>query len=555
MAYRYQCTIFSTGTMCLNSTLVPICLALINLVTGVHEGSMFLLCQYMNLFSSSNMADKNIRQELYDRIRESSKDEVVLEEMKRMGFWSKNEGGPTVPELLIKKEGELNKELNKLYEEKRRYQNREAVLKEMRQKRMAEARLKREENKKRKEQERFNKAEAWKKQKEKEIIYLGEGVSVGLNNIDNNPAALQKHNLPVFNNENDLAGAMGIPLKELRFLSYNRRVSTVSHYRKFYIPKKSGGKRLISAPMPRLKQVQYWILENILNKVAVHAAVHGFALQRSIITNAQPHVGKEVVLNVDVKDFFPSIHYKRVKGLLQQLGYSEKIAVILALLCTEAVTEEVAIDGRNYFVQKGNRVLPQGAPTSPAITNILCYQLDKRLQGLASKGRCSFTRYADDITFSFNDAGTNAQQLVWRIKKVLADEGFTVHPGKIRIMRKGTHQEVTGVVVNEKLGLNRKKLRRFRAVLHQLKTKDAAELKWGNGNLASAVTGYANFVKMVKPAQGAALQNRIAALLQTNRLQYPATVTSAPKKKDPTPPANNSADPKKDDDTPWWNVV
>src|SRR5689334_2724743 len=99
----------------------------------------------MDLFSSPNMADnKNIRQELYDRIRESSKDDVVLEEMKRMGFWSKNEGGPTVPELLIKKEVELNKELNNLYNEKRKYQNREAVLKEMRLKRMAETRLKRE---------------------------------------------------------------------------------------------------------------------------------------------------------------------------------------------------------------------------------------------------------------------------------------------------------------------------------------------------------------------------------------------------------------------------
>jgi len=502
------------------------------------------------------MADnRNIRQELYDRIRESSKDEVVLEEMKRMGFWAKDENGPTVPELLIKKEVELNRELNKLYEEKRKYQNREALLKEMRLKRMAESRLKREENKKKKELARLERAEAWKKKKDTEIIYLGEGVSVGLNNTDNNLAALQKHNLPVFYNENELANAIGIPLKELRFLSFNRKVSTVSHYRKFYIPKKSGGKRLISAPMPRLKQVQYWLLENIFNKIAVHPAVHGFALERSIISNAQPHVGKAVVVNVDVKDFFPSIHYKRVKGLLQQLGFAEKIAVIVALLCTEAVTEEVEIDGRNYFVQKGNRVLPQGAPTSPAITNILCYKLDKRLQGLATQTQCSFTRYADDITFSFNNETANAQQLVWRIKKVLADEGFTVHPDKVRIMRKGACQEVTGVVVNEKLGISRKKLRQFRAVLHQLKTKNAAELKWGHGNLASAVTGYANFVKMIKPVQGAALQHTIVTLLQTNRLQYPLAVTPS-KKNIQTPPAqNNDLSAKKDDDKPWWNVM
>jgi retron-type reverse transcriptase len=496
------------------------------------------------------------RQQLYDRIRESSRDEVVLQEMKRMGFWSKKDDAPSVPELLIRKESALNKELQKLFEEKRKYQNKEAVLKEMRLKRMAEAKQKREENKKKRELKRLEKAEAWKKKKETEIIYLGEEVSVGLNNTENNMAALQKHQLPVFNNENELANAIGIPLKELRFLAFSRKVAAVSHYRKFYIPKKSGGKRLISAPMPRLKKVQYWILENLLNKVPVHQAVHGFLLQHSIISNAQQHVGKEVVVNIDVKDFFPSIHFKRVKGLLRHLGYSEKIATILALICTEAVTEEVAIDGKNYFVQKGNRVLPQGAPTSPAITNILCYKLDKRLQGMATKHQCQYTRYADDITFSYNGQEINEQQLVWRIKKVLTDEGFTVHPDKIRIMRKGSRQEVTGIVVNEQLGLDRKKLRKFRAVLHQLKTKEASTLHWGEGNLASAVTGYANFVKMVKPARGATFQQQIQILLQTQRLQFAAPVTPSNNN------SNNASSDQKDqpgnnnnDDKPWWNVV
>jgi hypothetical protein len=92
-------------------------------------------------------------------------------------------------------------------------------------------------------------------------------------------------------------------------------------------------------------------------------------------------------------------------------------------------------------------------------------------------------------------------------------------------------------------------------VLHQLKTKEASELKWGHGNLASAVTGYANFVKMVKPAQGAAFQQQIVALLQTNRLQYPISITTTPKNTQTPPTQNNSNEPKKDDDKPWWNVV
>lgn len=502
------------------------------------------------------MADNKLtRQQLYDRIRESSKDAVVLEEMKRLGFWPKGDESPTVPELLINKEAALNKEFRELFEKHRQYQNKEAVLKEMRLKRMAAAKVKREENKKKREQQRFEKAAAWKKRKETEILYLGEDVSIGLNNMAGNADALHKHHLPAFANENELAAAMGIELKALRFLAFSRKVSTVSHYRKFYLPKKSGGKRLISAPMPRLKKVQYWILENILNKVAVHQAVHGFTLNRSIISNAQLHVGKKVVLNLDVKDFFPSIHFKRVKGLLQQLGYSEKIATILSLLCTEAVTEEVALDGGNYFVQKGNRMLPQGAPTSPAITNILCYKLDKRLQGLATRHQCHYTRYADDVTFSWNSTDINPQQMVWRIKKILADEGFVVHPDKIRVMHQGARQEVTGIVVNEKLGIDRNKLRQFRALLHQLQTKDAAELMPGQVSPANAVIGYTNFVKMVKPAQGAAFARTIDKLFQTGRLQY--LVKDAPPvlNGNPAPSPTSNPPANKGDDKPWWNVT
>jgi retron-type reverse transcriptase len=507
----------------------------------------------MNIFFHFMADIKLTRQQIYDRIRETSKDDYVLVEMKRLGFWGKKEGEPGVPELLIKKEVVLQQELNKLLEEKKRFQNKEAALKEMRMKRMMEAKGKREVTKKKREQQRYEKAQAWQNKKATEIIYLGEDVSVGLNHTENNNEALLKHQLPVFENENVLATAMGIDLKELRFLAFNRKVSNISHYRKFYMPKKSGGQRLISAPMPRLKKVQCWILENLLNKVQLHKAVNGFVANRSIVTNAQPHVGRHLVLNMDVKDFFPSVHFKRVKGLLQQLGYAEKIASIIALLCTEAVTEEVSMDGKNYFVQKGNRVLPQGAPTSPAITNILCFSLDNRLQGLADKLNCNYTRYADDITFS-GDKDIIAQQLVWRIKKILQDEGFTVHPDKIRIMRKGTQQEVTGVVVNEQLNVNRKKLRQFRALLHNI--KKANSIQGHSLNIANHIVGYANFVKMVNPLKGAKIQQSIDALFQANTLQMPLNkFVITPAKNDSTPVSTDNPTKKDDTDTPWWNVV
>jgi RNA-directed DNA polymerase len=502
------------------------------------------------------MADiKLTRQQIYDRIRETSKDEFVLEEMKRLGFWKTKDGSATVPELIIKKETELSKELNQLLAQKQKYQNKEAVLKEMRLKRMAEAKQKREENKKKKVQQRFEKAADWQKKKQTEIVYLGEGVSIGLNNTGSNTELLQKNGLPEFTSEEALAVAMDIPVKELRFLCFNRKVSTVNHYQKFYLPKKSGGRRLISAPMPRLKKVQHWILENILNKVTLHNAAHGFTASRSIVTNAKQHTGKAFVVNIDVKDFFPSIQFKRVKGLLRQLGYSEKIAVILALICTKAVTDQVEIDGKQYFVQKSERVLPQGAPTSPAITNILCYKLDKRLQGLATKLNCNYSRYADDISFSANNSGTNAQQLLWRIKKIVTDEGFTVHPEKIRIMRKGTKQEVTGLVVNEKMSVDRKKLRQFRAMLHQLKVKGGEHIQWGKGELTPSIIGYINFIKMVNPSKAEKFKQQFASLFATGSLNNNPPVKDS-SKDEPTNKTNSNEKPQEDsDDKPWWSVI
>jgi len=484
--------------------------------------------------------NQKTRQELYDRIRESSKAEVVLQEMKRLGFWSKNDKEPSLPEQLIKQEAALVKELNALNAQKRKFHNKEAMLREMRIKRMATAKEKREENKKKREQQRFEKAAAWRQRKTGEILYLGEMVSAGLANTSNDTAKLSAYNLPVFNNENELASAMGITLSTLKFLAFNRKVSTVSHYRKFYLSKKSGGKRLISAPMPKLKTAQYWILQNILQRIPAHPAVHGFIQQHSILTNAAPHVGKEVVLNIDVKDFFPSIHFKRVKGLFQRIGYAEKFAAILALLCTEAATEEVALDGKAYFVQKGNRVLPQGAPTSPAITTLLCYKLDKRLQGLADTHQCAYTRYADDITFSGNDPQFNAQQMVWRIKKILSDEGFEVHPDKIAVMRKGSRQHVTGIVVNKKKSVSRDKRRKFRALLHNLETKPGFIPAWGNNNSGYAILGYANFMKMVDPLKTAGTLQKLQSLIASGKLQL---ITAVKPSKD------------KNDSKPWWNVT
>src|SRR5207248_389215 len=126
---------------------------------------------------------------------------------------------------------------------------------------------------------------------------------------------LRRLGLPVLADAAQLAAAMGIPVGELRFLSFARRTSTVNHYRRFQIPKKTGGLRLISAPMPRLKRAQEWVLRNILEKVAIHDAAHGFRQGRSIVSNAAPHAAAEVVVNLDVEHFFPTITFRRIKGV------------------------------------------------------------------------------------------------------------------------------------------------------------------------------------------------------------------------------------------------
>lgn len=503
------------------------------------------------------MAAGLTRQELYDRIRNSSKDEVVLEEMTRLGFWAHNSRIPSPTEALIRKETELRRELNKLLEEKHRYRNKEKILRDLRKQRMVAAKARRAETKQRNEEKRLEKAAAWAVEKERNIVYLGEDVSAGLNKVLSDIPRLSSAGLPILHDAVALAAAMGITLGKLRFLSFNRKVAEVSHYKRFYLPKKSGGRRLISAPMPQLKAAQYWILENILYKVTNSEAAHGFVPGRSIVTNATHHVGKDIVINIDLRDFFPTIVYKRVKGMFCKLGYSEQVATVLALLCTEPEVDQVALDGKEYFVANTSRHLPQGAPCSPAITNIICYKLDKRFEGLARKFGYTYTRYADDMTFSATGEGADkAGQLLWSVKKVVKEEGFIIHPDKLKVMRNGDKKEVTGIVVNEKLSLDRETLRKFRALLHQISVSGLSNKKWGNGNIVSSMEGYINYVLMVKPEAGKQLKEKLRLLLGRDdiKAQARAIATGA------APVVLPSSSPEDQNtgtatDKPWWDVV
>lgn len=457
------------------------------------------------------------RQQLYDRIRESSKDEVILEEMIRLGFWPDGAAQPNPPDDLIRRRGEIARALADLHRREAAWRDPEAALKEMHRRRKTAALERRRETKLRNARDRHARAQAWHARREAEVLHLGDGVSAGLANAET-PARGPAPGLPPLASPKALAEAMGIGLGELRFLAYDRALSTVSHYRRFTIPKKAGGLRRISAPMPRLKRAQYWILDALLARAPVHAAAHGFVPGRSIVTNAAAHVGRDVVVNLDLKDFFPSLDYRRIKGKFRGLGYAEPVATVLALLCTEPDVDAVEIDGACLYAARGPRRLPQGAPTSPALTNLVCTRLDARLSGLAGSLGFTYTRYADDLTFSASgEAAGKVGALLKHVHAIVAGEGFTVHPDKTRVMRRGRHQEVTGLTVNERVGVPRETLRRFRALLHGLERHGPAGRRWGAAGEAGvlrAAIGFAQFVRMVTPETGAPLLARARTLAE-----------------------------------------
>jgi retron-type reverse transcriptase len=316
-----------------------------------------------------------------------------------------------------------------------------------------------------------------KKRRATDIVYVGRGVSSGLADRRAHVEALQSHGLPLLATPAEVAAALAIPVPRLRWLCFHGEAIEKPHYVYFEVAKRSGGKRLLSAPHQHLGRAQEWILKNILEKLPLTPHAHGFVPGRSTLTNAQPHVGKHVVVNLDLKDFFPTITFPRVRGLFQDIGYSPAAATLLALLCTESPRRKVVYDGQPYWVAVGERGLPQGACTSPALSNLVARKLDRRLAGMSAKMGWTYTRYADDLSFSapplVGEDGKKGRGdiglLMARVRHIVEEEGFAINPKKGRVQRAGGRQSVTGVVVNERPSVPREEVRRLRAILHAAK--------------------------------------------------------------------------------------
>ncbi len=340
--------------------------------------------------------------------------------------------------------------------------------------------------------------------RQSDIVFLGRGVSKGLADRRSNVEKLQANSFPILSNPAEVARGLGLTVSKLRWLAFHSEASTTSHYITFCVPKKSGGVRQLAAPHRMMSAAQYWILENILNKLPVHDAAHGFVIGRSTVTNAEPHVGADVVVNADLSDFFSSITFYRVQGVFRSMGYSPAVATVLGLLCTECPRQKVDYAGETYHAAIGPRSLPQGACTSPAISNLISRRLDSRLNGIALKLKWNYTRYADDITFSAS--GEHAEKtgyVLARIRHICQDEGFAVNEKKTRILRGNTAQSVTGIVVNDRPGVPRRTVRRLRAILHRARFEGLERQNRDNHpHFESWLQGMIAYVNMVNPDQG-----------------------------------------------------
>ncbi|MEK4701362.1 retron St85 family RNA-directed DNA polymerase [Solibacillus sp. FSL R7-0668] len=252
-------------------------------------------------------------------------------------------------------------------------------------------------------------------------------------------------NLPIIYDQKHLSLLVGY--QDIYLLKVSNSQSFF--YREFKIAKKNKVDfRMISEPLPNLKYIQRWILDEILSKLKPSDYSKAYKVGHSIKDNAKFHRKQKKVLTLDIENYFGSISQKRVFAFFRGQGYSKQVSVMLANLCTL------------------NNGLPQGAPTSPMLSNLITINIDKRIAAFASKNKIRYTRYADDLTFS---GDFNEGELITFVKNVLESEGFRINQSKTRVRKQHQRQEVTGIVVNEKMQASKNYRRKFRQEVYYIK--------------------------------------------------------------------------------------
>lgn len=309
----------------------------------------------------------------------------------------------------------------------------------------------------------------------------------------------------------DLLGNKNYPFTMKQLLVLCNPKNEKGRYRSFEIPKKTGGLRQICAPCGNLKWFQVCLNELFKAIYTPSPYAMGFTLGKSIVDNARMHTNQNYVFNIDLEDFFPSIDQSRVWKRLQltPFNFNAEIASVIAGLCSMRYirhTEEGSL-GVCY-------VLPQGAPTSPLLTNAICDTLDRRLHGLAKRFGLHYSRYADDITFSsmhnVYQPGSNFRK---ELDRIISEQHFRINKKKTRLNHCSKRQEVTGLTVGRKINVPRKYVKDIRAILHiwdkygynaayatfyPRYKSEKCQLHRGELNLVNVISGKLCYLKMVK---------------------------------------------------------
>jgi len=250
-------------------------------------------------------------------------------------------------------------------------------------------------------------------------------------------------------------------------------------YKEIQLPKKGNGFRSIFCPSKEMKAVQAWILRNILDKVQISDSATGFRKGKNVLDNVNLHKNNRFFLCLDIENFFPSIPYAYVYTIFKSIGYNSHVSHILTSLCT------------------CKDILPQGAVTSPALSNIICIRLDKRIRNYVGKFNITYTRYADDLIFS-----SMSPRILFRIKKlvieILINEGFELNKSKTRVMGPCSQRKVTGLVISDNsVGIGRKRKKILRATIHHFVKKKLSEAK--KEKMRNHINGWFAYLKSVDP--------------------------------------------------------
>lgn len=322
---------------------------------------------------------------------------------------------------------------------------------------------------------RMNKSESWKRQ------YTGIGLKKRLINaythyID----SIDTTKYPIIFEFNHLSKLLGMTPAYLASVIN----STENHYRIFSIPKRNKKEvREIQAPYPALLECQKWINRSILSNIPIHSAAHGYISKKSIKTNAKEHLAQKSLLKIDLKNFFPSININRVINVFQRCGYADNVSFYLARIC--------CYDNR----------LPQGAATSPYLSNVIAFTLDKRLHNMAEKLNLNYTRYADDLSFS-------GDKITWKavdyISRIAEDCGFEINTSKTLLISKQNKKIVTGLSVSgDQVKIPKKYKRKLRQELHFIMSygylSHISNRKIRNPYYLDSVYGKYTFWKSIEP--------------------------------------------------------